>query len=318
MGWKWKIHPWTLIAVPRPTCVSDIGLFRQTMRWLGLWPSSLALKANNRASNMVAHYCEGPSGITIVFQFLDFSSKWVIQNDSPRVGFAFLWFLLSCAKLGPVWNDLAWELPLTVGRWGIPLVIFLLYDVITCCGHKTDFYQKSRSHLVMSPVQIGPASSKIKGFHNIENKKNYAKRTRTKIHSIEMLATKMRFRSTYLGRACNGNVQLNVDDVVILFLHHDTIWSNAATSDASMRCTCAAQQRPLLGPESIGGEVDGIPTWLHSAYGGEFLRARLRLCTMLKEEEGSSKGGDDQGFRCPSPPYIWVLVVVLPPLQALG
>jgi hypothetical protein len=63
-----------------------------------------------------------------------------------------------------------------------------------------------------------------------------------------------------LKKSHSGNVQQNVDDVVVLTSPpHDLIRSNAASGDASERCTRTAHQRLRLpGPARYGGVVDGI------------------------------------------------------------
>jgi hypothetical protein len=71
-----------------------------------------------------------------------------------------------------------------------------------------------------------------------------------------------------LKKSHSRNIQQNVDDVVVLAVsssRSDLIQSNAASGDASERCTRTAHQRlRLSGPARYGGVVDGIDsttTW---------------------------------------------------------
>jgi hypothetical protein len=74
---------------------------------------------------------------------------------------------------------------------------------------------------------------------------------------------------------------MNVVGVVVLASPpRDPIRSDPSTTTggASERCTHTAQRRLLLlGPARCGGVVDGTAAQRRGAYGGEYLRAGLRL-----------------------------------------
>jgi hypothetical protein len=103
-----------------------------------------------------------------------------------------------------------------------------------------------------------------------------------------------------LKKSHSGNVQRNMDDVVVLAfssLRSDPIRSNAASGDASERCTRTAH-RCLLPPCSskYGGDIDWISSTTAWYLWWRISAAGLRLCAVARERCGGQQLGRRLGL----------------------
>jgi hypothetical protein len=87
---KGKLPSWTLVAIPRCMCVSDMSSFRQTMRWFGPWTSSFALKIIQPRT----WYVVSGKGLSekLAHSRFEFFLTTRSHRMMPHEGFTFFWF----------------------------------------------------------------------------------------------------------------------------------------------------------------------------------------------------------------------------------